>query len=75
MNKALNKALNKAIEQGIEQGVEKGARTNAIKNILTVLQTRFSDGNTQSVEQALEPIRDLELSLRTAYQGNAGTYL
>ncbi len=43
-----------------EYYLEQGARTNAIQNILTVLQTRFSDRNTRSVEQALEMIHDLE---------------
>ena len=58
-----------------EQGMEKGSRTTAIQNILTVLQTRFSERNTQSVEQTLETIRDLEHLTelhRTALQ--ASTY-
>lgn len=43
-----------------EYYLEQGSRTTAIQNILTVLQTRFSERNTESVEQALENIRDLE---------------
>ena len=47
-------------ERGYKRGIEQGARTTAIKNILAVLQIRFSDRNIRSVEQALETIGDLE---------------
>ena len=39
---------------------EQEARANTIQNILKVLQVRFPDCNTRSVEQALETIGDLE---------------
>ena len=52
--------IEQGVEKGIEQGIEQGSRKTAIKNILTVLQTRFSERNTRSVEQALETIHDLE---------------
>ena len=58
-----------------EYYLEQGSRTTAIQNILTVLQTRFSERNTESVEQALENIHDLEHLTelhRTAVQ--ASTY-
>ena len=46
------------LEQGMQQGIERGARANAIQNILAVLQTRFPERDTQSVEQTLETVRD-----------------
>ena len=45
-------------ERYLEQGIERGARANAIKNILAVLQTRFPERDTQSVEQTLETVLD-----------------
>ena len=41
-----------------ERYLELGARANAIQNILAVLQTRFPERDTQSVEQTLETVRD-----------------
>ena len=45
-------------ERYLEQGMQQGARANAIQNILAVLQTRFPERDTQSVEQTLETVRD-----------------
>ena len=45
-------------ERYLEQGIELGARANAIQNILAVLQTRFPERDTQSVEQTLETVLD-----------------
>ena len=45
-------------ERYLEQGIERGARANAIQNILAVLQTRFPERDTQSVEQTLETVLD-----------------
>jgi hypothetical protein len=54
------KQMQTIAEYYLEQGIEQGARANAIQNILAVLQTRFTERNTQSVEQALETIHDLD---------------
>ncbi len=45
-------------ERYLEQGIERGARANAIQNILAVLQTRFPERDTQSVERTLETVLD-----------------
>lgn len=48
------------IQRGIEQGIEQGTRATAIKNILSVLKTRFPGREDPSVQQTLEVIDDLD---------------
>ncbi len=45
-------------ERYLEQGIELGARASTIQNILAVLQTRFPERDTESVEQTLETVLD-----------------
>ena len=47
-------------EHYLQQGIEQGARATTIQNILSVLNTRFPEGDAQSVEQALKSVRDLD---------------
>ena len=56
----LQRGITRGIEQGIEQGIARGARETTIKNILTVLDTRFSESDTRSAATALEAILDKE---------------
>ncbi len=52
--------LQRGITRGIEQGIARGARETTIKNILTVLDTRFPESDTRSAATALEAILDRE---------------
>ena len=52
--------LQRGITRGIEQGIARGARETTIKNILTVLNTRFSESDTRPAATALEAILDRE---------------
>ena len=47
-------------EHYLQQGIEQGSRATTIQNILSVLNTRFPEGDAQSVEQALKSVRDLD---------------
>lgn len=42
----------------IQRGIEQGAREMSIRNILAVLTARFPQRDPQSVQHALEAIRD-----------------
>ena len=48
------------LQRGIEQGIEQGARETAIKNILTVLNTRFPESDIRQAATALETIFGIE---------------
>ena len=48
------------LQRGITQGIVRGARETTIKNILTVLDTRFAESDTRPAATALEAIRDRE---------------
>ncbi len=48
------------LQRGITQGIARGARETTIKNILTVLDTRFSESDTRPAATALEAIVDKE---------------
>ena len=56
----LQRGITRGIEQGIEQGIARGARETTIKNILTVLDTRFPESDTRSAATALAAILDRE---------------
>ena len=58
-------------EHYLQQGIEQGARATTIQNILSVLNTRFPEGDAQSVEQALESVRDLDQPRADASHGIA----
>ena len=46
--------LQRGVERGIEQGIERGARETAVKNIITVLNTRFPGSD---IPQATTPLQ------------------
>ena len=46
-------------EHYLEQGIEQGTRATTIENILSVLNTRFPERDTQNVRDALGSIGDL----------------
>ena len=41
VERGIQQGVERGIQQGIEQGIERGARETAVKNIITVLNTRF----------------------------------
>lgn len=47
------------LQRGIEQGIEQGARETGIKNILTVLRTRFPESDIHPVAVDLQTIPDI----------------
>ena len=55
-SKALSKALNEALSKALKRGIERGARENAVKNILTVLNTRFPESDIPQADTALQEI-------------------
>ena len=61
--------LQRGVERGIEQGIEQGARETAVRNILTVLTTRFPGSDIRQAAVALEAslsIEQLDQLLNTA---------
>ena len=48
------------MQKGVEQGIEQGSRETSIKNILSVLTTRFPQSDVQPVSQTLESVMDID---------------
>ena len=51
--------IKRGIEQGLEQGLEQGERKNTIEGILELLDIRFQDSTTETLETTIEGIDDL----------------
>ena len=60
IERGIEQGIERGIEQGIERGIEQGARETAIKNILTVLNTRFPESDIRQAATALETILGIE---------------
>ena len=58
MERGIEQGMERGIEQGMERGIEQGVRETTVKNILSVLKTRFPRHNRQSVEMALASVLD-----------------
>lgn len=54
------RGIERGMAQGMAQGIAQGARETTVKNILTVLTTRFSEGEARTATQTLEAILDTE---------------
>ena len=59
IKRGIEQGLEQGLEQGIRQGLEQGERKNTIESILELLNIRFQDNTTETLETTIEGIDDL----------------